>query len=146
MNAPAEQFTGLLAPWLDPATFDATRGSTGAAVELLAYAEAALANTGDAALPDGAWAAYLEHTRHPDFLSALPDAEARNRWAETTFLVIESLGFDLGDLLAQRERAHPERVLFQELTESGGGRCCTAVAGGQGISGTTFPDFNAKCF
>jgi len=122
MDGAAGHFAEYLAPWRDPATFDKTSGSTDAAVRLLDFVVDTLGDAGFAALPGSAWTAYLEHTRHPDFLTALPDAETRKQWAETTFTVIENLEFTLGDLLVQREQAHPERILFQELTESGGGQ------------------------
>ncbi len=122
MKAAAAQLADRLDPWCDPATFDSTVGTGGAAIELLEYVEQLLAESGVNALPDNSWTTYLEHTRHPDFLTALPDADVRNRWAETTFAICEGIGFGLGDLLAQREQRHPTRILFRELSESGGGR------------------------
>ena len=112
----------LLAPWRAPVAFDPQLGDSAKAMELLDLVAEQLAGPGLDTVDRDFWAAYLEHTRHPDYLMALPDAAARNRWAETTFTVIEGIGFDLGDLLAQRERAHPTRVLFQELSEASGGR------------------------
>ena len=122
MNSPADQFAALLAPWRAPASFDPSAGTAAAALALLTWCEETLAGPGLAALPHAAWAAYLEHTRHPDFLTALPDPAARGRWAETTFRIIEGIDFNLGALLDQRAKAQPDHVLFQELSESGGGR------------------------
>ena len=83
----------------------------GAALSTLEAAEALLAPgfAGDPA----AWRAYLDRTRHPDFLTALPDDAARRRWAETTFAAVDGTGFGLRDMLAQRVAAHPGRPLFQ---------------------------------
>ncbi len=122
MSQAAANFAEYLAPWLSPATFDPAAGSPEAAVRLLDLVVEILADDGLEALARNDWTAYLEHTRHPDFLTALPDAEARKAWAESTFTIIEGLEFNLGDLLAQREQTHPSRILFRELTESGGGR------------------------
>jgi len=66
------------------------------------------------------WQTYLELTRYPRFLLALPDDAWRLRWAETTFAVIEATGFNLGDLLEQRVREMPDRVLFRDRSEAGG--------------------------
>ncbi len=122
MGAAKDQLPTLLAPWSDPATFAPETGTTEAALQLLGQVEELLAGPGLAAVPAEHWQQYLEHTRHPDYLTALPDAAARGRWAETTFAIIEGLEFTLGDLLAQRAAAQPEHVLFQELNDSGGGR------------------------
>ena len=66
------------------------------------------------------WAAFLETTRHPDFLTALPDETARLAWSALCFEVIERTDFDLGDLFRQRAAAIPDHVLFRELSEGGG--------------------------
>jgi len=110
-----------LAAWLarDPGQEPSANSET--ACTLLAAAEQVLADPGLDAVPATTWASYLEHTRLPDFLTALPDPDTRNRWAETTFTVCEGIGFTLGDLLSQREHAQPGHILFQELDEAGGG-------------------------
>ncbi|RKZ14254.1 hypothetical protein DRQ50_09230, partial [bacterium] len=68
----------------------------------------------------GEWAAFLETTRHPDFLTALPDDEARGAWATLCFEVIERTGFDLGDLFRQRAAANGDHILFREYQGHGG--------------------------
>ncbi len=111
----AARFARELAQW--------TSGTAEAdAVALVEAAEAVLTGPGTDAFPAATWAAYLERTRLPDFLGALPGPAERNRWAKTTFTICEDTAFTLGDLLDQRERAHPDRILFQELSETGGGR------------------------
>lgn len=122
MSTPAEQLALLLNPWRDPASFDATAGSVEKARDLLELVEGLLNEGGVGAVPTATWHAYLEHTRHPDFLTTLPDAATRDRWAETTFTICEGLNFGLGHLLTQREARHPKRILFRELSESGGGQ------------------------
>ncbi|MBE0566773.1 MAG: GNAT family N-acetyltransferase, partial [Krumholzibacteria bacterium] len=67
------------------------------------------------------WLRFLDDTRHPDFLTALPDAAARLRWAELVFRVVEDIGFSLGDLLVQRAAAQGDHVLFRDLTDQDGG-------------------------
>ncbi len=92
--------------------------SSAAAVALL---EAAEADRRSACKNDRtAWCDFLDLTRHPDFLTALPDSEARTRWAELTFGICEAIDFTLEDLLSQRTQADPHRTLFRELSDSGG--------------------------
>jgi len=90
-----------------------------AATALLEAAEEALAGGGSA--PRALWEDYLALTRRPRFLTALGNDDARRRWAETTFRVIDGIGFTLGDLLRQRAAEHPDRLLLQEAAEAGGG-------------------------
>jgi len=89
--------------------------------ELLAFVEETLAQDGCQSCSKEVWSQYLEITRHPDFLTALPDDQARLNWAETTFTIVEEVSFNLGDLLAQRVAALGDRTLFQELGEPGSG-------------------------
>ena len=83
---------------------------------------AQLLDAAKAGVPAGPadWAAFLETTRHPDFLTALPDESARLAWAALCFEVIERTEFDLGGLFRQRAAAVPDHVLFRELSEGGG--------------------------
>ncbi len=94
-------------------------GSEEAAMALLATAEDLLAETSDGdspwEIPEEIWFRYLNETRRTSFLQALPDADARNRWAETTYPVIRHKGFGVEALLEQRAREHPDRTLFQEM-------------------------------
>ncbi|PID81030.1 hypothetical protein CSB20_04470, partial [bacterium DOLZORAL124_64_63] len=96
---------------------------TAEALPLLRWVEEVLAAEGCAALPREDWQEYLEETRHPRFLTALyaDDRATARRWADTTFRIVEDIHFDLGDLLAQRARRTPERILFQDLSETGAG-------------------------
>ena len=90
-------------------------GKKEAALDLLGAAEELLAGTSPWDVSRDIWFRYLNETRRPVFLQALPDAEARNRWAETTYPVIRHENFGFEDLLEQRAREHPDRTLFQEM-------------------------------
>ncbi len=117
MHHTPAQFDRILDGWAQP--LETVPRET--AIPLLEMAEAALAEPPAFTPAADRWAAYLEHTRHPDFLEALPDAAARQRWAETTFQIICRLEFKLGDLLQQRAAAQPRHILFRELNASGSG-------------------------
>ncbi len=100
-------------------------GKPAAAVDaaaLLAAVEEILAKGESETVPRALWEDYLAVTRHPDFLTALAHDAARDRWAATTFTIIETIGYTLGDLLERRAVDQPEQVLFQELGETGSGR------------------------
>jgi long-subunit acyl-CoA synthetase (AMP-forming) len=102
-------------------TLPADEDAATMALALLAAAESALESPAAGEPGRAAWESWLGATRHPRFLTALPDADTRTRWAETAFRVIRATGFSLGDLLAQRVAEHPDRLLFQETSEAGGG-------------------------
>ena len=59
---------------------------------------------------------WLAVTRKPGFLTALPNAPAREQWFAAALQVIDALGFDLGDLLTQRTKADPDRTLFRDFS------------------------------
>ncbi len=90
-------------------------GSRATAKALLETAEELLTGDTVAGVPKELWHRYLNETRRPDFLHALPDRSARERWAETAFRVILATQFSLEALFEQRVRDHPDRTLFQEL-------------------------------
>jgi len=90
------------------------------AADLLAGAVAAAGDVRATARED--WWTFLDRTRHPDFLTALPDDDARRRWADVCFDVVEETDFQLGDLFEQRATAHPDRPLFRELAGAGAER------------------------
>jgi len=60
------------------------------------------------------WHLYLDRTRRSPFLLSLPDREARERWAENTFAIIDRTEYRLEEVWKDRLDAHPDRVLFQE--------------------------------
>jgi long-chain acyl-CoA synthetase len=93
-----------------PAADDAAPLEPAKALEAVRAAERALAG-GTASAET--WHRYLDRTRRREFLQALPDADARTRWAETTFGAIQASGYSLATLLAQRVAAHPDRVFLQ---------------------------------
>lgn len=90
-------------------------GSESAAVALLTEAETLLASDNAWELPGELWHRYLNETRRPVFLGALPDPEHRRRWADTTFPVIRHTEFGFEALWSQRAREHPDRAFFQEM-------------------------------
>jgi long-subunit acyl-CoA synthetase (AMP-forming)/GNAT superfamily N-acetyltransferase len=90
-------------------------GPTVEATGLLETAETLLESGSPSAEERDAWLEYLDKTRRPEFLLALPDDRARMRWAETTFPLIEHLGFGFEDLLRQRVEEHPGRAFLREL-------------------------------
>jgi long-chain acyl-CoA synthetase len=82
------------------------------ACDAVRLAEAAA--RGDGA-PAGAelWRRYLDLTGRTEYLQVLPNREWRYRWAETAFAAIRLSNYTLGDLLRDRVRRHPERILFR---------------------------------
>jgi long-chain acyl-CoA synthetase len=105
----AEKLTENLAEWSpeDP--------SPAAARTLLETAQKLLSAGAAGRVPDAEWHRYLDLTRTPAFLQALPDREHRSAWADTTFEAISLSGYTLETMLAQRVAAHPNRTLFREL-------------------------------
>ena len=83
---------------------------SGPAWALLLAAERGLDAAGVAA---SAWHRYLDLTRRREFLQALPDGLARERWAETAFGAIRASDYTVATLLAQRAASHPDRVFLQ---------------------------------
>jgi len=65
------------------------------------------------------WLQIIDQTRRPEFLSALPDEEFRNRWAEVIFRLLQVTGYGLLDMIRQRVEEHPDRILFREPSPSG---------------------------
>ena len=98
-----------LAEWIDT-------GTTESALNLLEVVETVLESQTTAEVAPGLWHRYLDETRRPSFLQALPDADRRYQWAETTFPVIEFSRYDFEVMLRQRVAEHPERALFLETT------------------------------
>ena len=108
MNGEGEDFAQAVATW-EP---DRPAHRSDAA-DLLAHAEALL-EPGGSGVPPIVWHAYLDHTRLPEFLTALPDDAHRERWAATTFTAIRQSGFTLETLFEQRVRRHPTRPFLRE--------------------------------
>ncbi|MEN8005775.1 MAG: GNAT family N-acetyltransferase [Candidatus Krumholzibacteriota bacterium] len=117
----ARHLQGLLRPFRGRAGARNATADARAAGEILTCAEEMIAAAAPAEQDRDLWCEYLAVTRHPDFLTALPDSAARNRWAETTFALCDGINYTLGDLLDRRAADQPEHVLFQELAEPGSG-------------------------
>lgn len=108
MKGKQHRLQDLLDAWLaDP--------TPPAALALLEEAEKILAAGAVGLVAPELWHLYLNETRRTVFLRALPDAPARERWAETTFPVIRATDFGLEALLRQRVAEHPHRTLFEEM-------------------------------
>ncbi len=117
MDLSRSRFTHLMGPFLEAPE----QLTTQQALDLLAWTEGALEEKGLAALDRQAWESYLEETRHPRFMTALQERCDRSRWADTTFRLVEEMEFSLGHLLAQRVNRQPDKILFQDLSETSGG-------------------------
>lgn len=89
------------------------------AQDVLDLAKEAWAESASAPNHPKVWHSWLGMTRHPRFLTALPDDNQRLSWAELVFQIIEKIHFNLGQLLDQRAAEHPDKVLFQDLKETG---------------------------
>ena len=87
------------------------------AAGLLAEAES---RVGDDDLSTATWHAFLDTTRDPDFLQALPDDEARRLWADVAIAAVRRTGFTLENLFDQRVAAHPDRIWLRESPLDGG--------------------------
>jgi len=118
MNAAQKRLDTLLADW---STTENTVPHAGASITLLENVEKLITACAISDISKPTWQRYLEITRHPHFLTNLPDADTRMRWAETTYPIIEQTRFTLADLLAQRTEANPSQVLFRELGSGGSG-------------------------
>ncbi len=86
---------------------------------LLLVQEAEQLVTGEA-LSVSTWRTFLDITRKPDFLQALPDDEDRRRWADVAIAAVKRTGFTLEDLLDQRAEEHPDRTWLRESSLDGG--------------------------
>jgi len=89
------------------------------AVALLAAAEQAQRDAID--VPAATWRRWLDRTRSPELLTALPDTAARERWAEAAISAVRLGGVTLEVLLDQRVAAHPDRTWLREPGTAGGG-------------------------
>ena len=94
--------------WTDAARDPDDRGTS---LALLQAAEHAIAKCAPTA--DVVWHRYLDETRLPRFLKALPDHDHRCRWALSAVSAVKQSGFTLEALLDQRASRHPRRVFLQ---------------------------------
>ncbi|HPF35993.1 MAG TPA: GNAT family N-acetyltransferase [Candidatus Krumholzibacteria bacterium] len=110
----------------------AWRNGDGPAVAALDEAAALLSTDGGATL----WPAWLDETRLPAFLRALPDDAARSRWCDLAMDAVRRGGVTLETLFHQRVERHPEHVYLragdpgkpQEWTYASALRRCRALA------------------
>ncbi|MBU8870848.1 MAG: GNAT family N-acetyltransferase [Gemmatimonadales bacterium] len=116
MTSYSDRLPGLLAQWSTESEAQSLAG------RILDLAEEIIEQDSIDSVERVCWCDYLALTRHPEFLTALADADSRHRWAETTFAVIEEIDFTLEDILRQRAAADPLRTLFWDLEETGAGQ------------------------
>jgi long-subunit acyl-CoA synthetase (AMP-forming) len=95
--------------------WDPAHPSSDSAAALLETARGLLTGGKATKVPAPEWHRYLDLTRRPAFLQALPDREARYAWADATFEIVALSRYDLQVMLSQRVGAHPEHPLFREL-------------------------------
>ncbi len=57
---------------------------------------------------------YLRKTRKPQYLTKLTPEE-RLQWTEHCFFIIREINFGIIDLIEQRTKEHPNKVLFQDI-------------------------------
>jgi long-chain acyl-CoA synthetase len=62
------------------------------------------------------WIDFLDTTKKPEFLKALNSPEARDRWAEVVFSVLQVINYSLRDMMESRVTEHPSRVLFRDMS------------------------------
>jgi long-chain acyl-CoA synthetase len=61
---------------------------------------------------------FLDTTKKPEFLKALGNPTARERWVEVVFSVIQSINYNVRDMLQAGVEKHPGRILFREISSS----------------------------
>ena len=64
------------------------------------------------------WSEFLNITHKTDFLLALENSEKRNEWAELVFIIIQNINFSLLDLMKQRVKEHPSKILFHDTSKT----------------------------
>ncbi len=85
---------------------------------LLVFVENILAAAQQDEISQSLWHQYLDATGRPDFLGALETHEARCRWANCMFHIIDMSQYSLLKMFEQRVSEHPERALFRELDKA----------------------------
>ena len=85
-----ERLHAALESWTEPSSVE-----PGHALPVLELAESLIADPTEGEEERALWHRYLDCTGRPDFLVALPDREARERWSETTFAAVMRSGYSL---------------------------------------------------
>ena len=62
------------------------------------------------------WVEFLDLTKKPEFLKSLGTSEARERWANVVFTVLQHIDYTLRDMLLSRVDEHPSKILFRDLS------------------------------
>lgn len=84
--------------------------------DIVKEAEGIFAGRREHALTREFWFSYLDITKNPAFLRALDSDSDRQRWAEIAFRIIQHTGYSLRDMMDQRVAAHPDHILFREMS------------------------------
>jgi long-chain acyl-CoA synthetase len=88
------------------------------ALDVLAGLEEALARGADHPLDRDTAFRLLGETGKTAFLQSLGDPDRLDRWAEAAFALIRESGFTLLDLFKSRVKAHPAKILFQDMSRA----------------------------
>ncbi len=99
----------LLSQW------EAGNTSEQVASEILSVVQVELSST-PRATDHYSWQRFLSISRKPPFLTALPNAQAREQWFATVLQIIDFINFNLGDLLRQRVTENPDGILFRQFS------------------------------
>ena len=65
---------------------------------------------------------FLDYSSTPDYLTALSSDELRNEWAELCYKLIRKYNYKLLDLISSRVNEMPDKILFQDMSESSRGK------------------------
>ncbi|MCK9421184.1 MAG: AMP-binding protein [Bacteroidales bacterium] len=64
------------------------------------------------------WLDFLNTTKKPVFLKALKTSRLREEWVKWVFKIIQSIDYNLRDMMEQRVAAHPDLVLFKDMSSA----------------------------
>jgi len=117
MTERSDQLTEYLDRWSDSPREDTSRPDL--ALQILTHIEKLIPEN-LSAIPTETWHNFLNLTGRCDYLQALPDRDTRYRWAAATDRIILHSRYTLNDMFAERAEAHPEKILFQDMSAMGG--------------------------
>ncbi|HSN50753.1 MAG TPA: AMP-binding protein, partial [Bacteroidales bacterium] len=104
----------LLDQWEEGTGGEETRADQ--ALHILAEAETFIGKHKPDCFQREFWHRFLNVTRKPAFLKALPSDADRNSWAELVFRIIRLTNYTLKEMLVQRVEEHPKKILFKDMT------------------------------
>jgi long-chain acyl-CoA synthetase len=110
------EFLSDLRKWKNGAAEKA--GGADSALRILECAESLLSGKRKELPAGDEWLTFLDVTRKSPFLKALGTPDARNRWAEVVFKVIQRTGYGIAEMIRQRTEEHPDRILFKDMSKT----------------------------